>query len=93
MAAQTLDAIAPEAIAAALIEARGSIVKAAKALGVNAVELRRLCLAEPSLIEAALEAHELALDRAEAELLSAMREGELSTRLQAAAYIVRRSGR
>jgi hypothetical protein len=45
--------------------------------------------ADPRLIDAALEAAELALDKAEAALLKAMREGQLKDRLKAAAFIVR----
>jgi hypothetical protein len=81
--------IDPERIADALVEAEGNIVAAAKALSVRPSHLRKLTNSQPQLIEAALEAAELALDKAEAGLLKAMRQGQLSTRLQAAAFIVR----
>jgi acetyl-CoA carboxylase alpha subunit len=91
MAAETVNLadVDPERIAAELVKAEGNVHRAAKALGVRPNDLRRLTVAEPRLIEAALEAAELALDHAEAQLLKALRKGQLSNRLQAAAYIVR----
>ena len=94
MAAETetsLTGIDRVTIAAAFIRAEGHIGAAARALGVPVGDLRALAKAEPSLIDAALEAAELAMDQAEAELLKAMRTGQLSNRLQAAAYIVKRT--
>ena len=87
MAAETLDD--PEAVATALIAAGGHIGKAARALGVKAAALRRLAIAEPQIMDAALEAAELALDEAEAALLAGMRKGPLANRLQAAAFVVK----
>lgn len=78
------------AIAAALIASDGHTGKAAKALGMAPAELRRLVKTEPELVDAALEAAELAMDAAEAAFLKALRTGQLSTRLQAAAFIARR---
>jgi predicted nucleic acid-binding protein len=88
MAAEGLDD--PGRIAAALIKADGNVAKAARALGVKAAELRRLVTIEPALVDVALEAAELSLDRAEAELLNAMRVGALGGRLQAAAFVAKR---
>ena len=85
-APQDLD---PELIAEALTKAEGSVWKAAKALGVRTGELRRFCLKERRLIDAALEAEETALDKAEAQVFRALRTGPLSNRLQAAAFVVR----
>ena len=76
-------------LAEALIKAEGSVPKAARALGMKPSELRTLIKAEPQLLDAALEASELALDEAEAELLHAMRTGPLADRLQAAAFLRR----
>ena len=80
-------------IVEALIKAEGSTINAAKALNVRTGDLRRLCNTEPLIIEAALEATELALDKAEARIFRSLRKGQLSTRLQAASFILRRSGR
>ena len=89
-APQDLD---PELIAEALTKAEGSTIKAAKALNVRTGELRRFCLKDQRLMDAALEANELALDKAEASVFRALRTGPLSNRLQAAAFIVRSRGR
>ena len=79
----------PERILEALVKAEGSIQKAAKALGIKTADLRRFCMREKHLTEAALEAAETALDKAEAQIFRALRKGPLSTRMQAAAFIVR----
>jgi hypothetical protein len=89
MAAESLAGIDPERIASALVEAGGHIGKAARALGVKAAALRRLVTLEPDIMDAALEAVELALDESEATLLDGMRTGPLANRLQAAAFIAR----
>ena len=81
--------IDPERITDELVKAEGSTIKAAKALNVRTGELRRFCLKDRHLIEAALEASELALDKAEAQVFRALRTGPLSNRLQAAAFIVK----
>jgi hypothetical protein len=83
----------PEKIVEALAKTEGSTIRAAKALGVRAHELRLFCLREPRLMEAAFEASELALDKAEAQVFRALRTGQLSNRLQAAAFVVRSRGR
>ena len=95
MAAETVNVkdIDPERIIEALAKAEGSVWKAAKALNVRTGELRRFCLKAPRLMEAALEASELALDKAEAQVFRALRTGQLSNRLQAAAFIVRSRGK
>jgi hypothetical protein len=95
MAAETVNVkdIDPERIIEALAKAEGSVWKAAKALNVRTGELRRFCLKDHRLIDAALEASELALDKAEAQVFRALRTGQLSNRLQAAAFIVRSRGR
>ena len=89
-APQDLD---PELIAEALTKAEGSVWKAAKALNVRTGELRRFCLKDQRLMDAALEASELALDKAEASVFRALRTGPLSNRLQAAAFVVKSRGR
>ena len=91
MATQTLNPqdLDPELILKALTKAEGSIQKAARALNVRTAELRRFCMREKALTEAALEANETALDKAEAQVFRALRTGPLSSRMQAAAFIVR----
>jgi hypothetical protein len=89
MAATTPKDLDPEQIVEALTKAEGSTIRAAKALNVGAHDLRRFCLREPRLMEAAFEASELALDKAEAQVFRALRTGQLSNRLQAAAFIVK----
>ena len=95
MAAQTVNIkdLDPERIIAELAKAEGSVWKAAKALNVRTGELRRLCLKDHRMIEAAHEAAELALDKAETQVFRALRTGQLSNRLQAAAFIVKSRGR
>ena len=88
---QNLKGIGQDRIIEALVKAEGSTIKAAKTLNVRTGDLRRLCRTEPIIIEAALEATELALDKAEARIFRSLRKGQLSNRLQAASFIVRRS--
>ena len=92
MAAETVNIAGVDRalIVEALIKAEGSTIKAAKALKVRTGDLRRLCRTEPLVIEAALEATELALDKAEARIFRSLRKGQLSTRLQAASFILKR---
>lgn len=87
---ETLDR---DAVVQALTQADGHLGKAAGALAVKTADLRAIVRGEPQLMDAALDAVEQAVDQAESELLKAMRKGQLSNRLQAAAYIVRRSRR
>ena len=91
MATENLKDIDRALIVEALIKAEGSTIKAAKALNVRTGDLRRLCRTEPIIIEAALEATELALDKAEARIFRSLRKGQLSNRLQAASFILKRS--
>jgi hypothetical protein len=79
----------PEQILKALTKAEGSILKAARALNVRTIDLRRFCMREKALTEAALETNEIALDKAEAEVFRSLRTGPLSSRMQAAAFVVR----
>jgi hypothetical protein len=62
---------------------------AAKALGVPTCDLRLLVYAQPELLDAALEAEERVIDEAEALLLKAVRVGDLSQRIRAAALFLR----
>ena len=90
---KALNDIDQDHIIDALVKTEGSIVKAAKALNVKTADLRLLCLKQPIFIDAALEAAELALDKAEAQIFRSLRKGPLSARLQAAAFIVKQSRR
>ena len=72
-----------------LISRQGNITAAAKALGVPAHDLRLLTRAQPRLIEAAFEAEEQALDRAEAEIRNALNSAYKARALAAAAALLR----
>jgi hypothetical protein len=72
-----------------LISRQGNITAAAKALGVPAPDLRLLTRAQPRLIEAAFEAEEQALDRAEAEIRNALNSADKARALSAAAALLR----
>ena len=72
-----------------LIRNQGNITAAAKALGVPAPDLRLLTRAHPRLIEAAFEAEEQALDRAEAEIRNALNSSDKARALSAAAALLR----
>jgi hypothetical protein len=72
-----------------LIRTQGNVTAAAKALGVPAHDLRLLTRAHPRLIEAAFEAEEQALDRAEAEIRSALNSSDKARALSAAAALLR----
>ena len=72
-----------------LIARQGNITAAAKALGVPAHDLRLLTRAQPRLIEAAFEAEEQALDRAEAEIRNALNSSDKARALAAAAALLR----
>jgi hypothetical protein len=72
-----------------LISRQGNITAAAKALGVPAHDLRLLTRAQPRLIEAAFEAEEQALDKAEAEIRNALNSTDKARALAAAAALLR----
>ena len=72
-----------------LISRQGNITAAAKALGVPAHDLRLLTRAQPRLIEAAFEAEEQALDKAEAEIRNALNSSDKARALAAAAALLR----
>jgi hypothetical protein len=74
-----------------LIRAGGNVTAAARKLGVPVHDLRQTTRATPGLLEAALEAEEQALDKAEAELMRALRSPDPTKRLAAAAYLLRKS--
>jgi hypothetical protein len=74
-----------------LVRAGGNMLAAARRLKVPTEDLRRMSLAVPVLLEAALEAEEQTLDEAEAVVREALKSDDKTRRLQAATYILRRS--
>lgn len=79
----------PDEVARALLEARGSVGKAARALDVPSADLRKFASANPKLREAALEATERDLDKAEAIILKGMDSTDKLKRLEAAALVLK----
>jgi hypothetical protein len=80
-----------EAVELELIRAGASVKKAAEALGVPRHDLRLLTLAHPRLMDAALEAEELALDEAEAIVRDTLRGDDMRKRIRAAGFLLRNS--
>jgi hypothetical protein len=72
-----------------LIRAASNVCVAARALGLQTRDLRVFLYAKPELLDAALEAEELALDEAWEVVLAAMRTGNMRRRLKAASFILR----
>ena len=95
MAAETVDIkdIDPERIMEALSQGRRVHYQGRQGPQRQDWRTAPLLPQDPPLIEAALEASELALDKAEAQVFRALRTGQLSNRLQAAAFVVRSRGR
>lgn len=75
--------------ARALLEAKGSIGKAARSLDVPSAELRKLVYDHPELRAKALEAAERELDKAESIILDGMNSTDKMKRLEAAALILK----
>jgi hypothetical protein len=73
----------------ALLEARGSVGKAARALEVPSADLRKFVSANPKLREAALEAAERDLDKAEAIILAGLDSSDKLKRLEAAVQVLK----
>ena len=78
-----------QAVAAALIRHDANVRNAARALGVPSGDLRKLVLVDQRLAEAALEAVELRLDDAEANLCEALRGGDPRRRDAASTFMLR----
>jgi hypothetical protein len=79
----------PDEVARALLEARGSVGRAARALAVPSADLRKFVSDNPELWATALEATERDLDKAESIILEGMNSGDKLKRLEAAALILR----
>lgn len=71
----------------------GNVHQAAVELKITRIELRAMIKADPELLDQALEANERALDKAEALLRQALRDGDPRKRIAAAGHIVRTSSR
>ena len=76
-------------VARALLEARGSVGKAARALDVPSADLRKFVSDNPKLWATALEATERDLDKAEQIILDGMDSGDKLKRLEAAALVLK----
>jgi hypothetical protein len=81
--------IDPDAARRALLEAAGSIGKAARALDVPSADLRKFVSDNPTLRAAALEATERDLDKAEKIILDGMDSGDKLKRLEAAVLVLK----
>ena len=79
------------AIERELLDKCGSVSAAARALGVSSVDLRRLVGSRPLLADLIYEGTERAIDEAVQVLRDGLRRPEMSKRLAAAAYLLRRT--
>jgi hypothetical protein len=75
----------------ALVATHGNTTAAAKKLRVPPADLRLLIRAVPAVHDAALEAEERALDKAEAVIVAALDGPDVAKRLAAAAYLLKTS--
>jgi hypothetical protein len=82
-----------EIVAAALVRNDANVRNTARALGVSSCDLRRLVLADQRLADAALEAVELRLDDAEANLCEALRCGDPRRRDAVSMFMLRNTQR
>ena len=82
-----------EIVAAALIHNDANVRNAARALGVPTGDLRKLVLVDQRLADAALEAVELRLDDAEANLSEALRCGDPRRRDAVSMFMLRNTQR
>ena len=78
-----------EIVAAALVRNDANVRNAARALGVPSGDLRKLVLVDQRLADAALEAVELRLDDAEANLSEALRCGDPRRRDSVSMFMLR----
>jgi multidrug resistance efflux pump len=81
--------IDPKAAAQALLEAKGSMGLAARALDVPSAELRKFVAENHKLRAEAIEAAERNLDKAEKILLEGMDSSDKLKRLEAAALLLK----
>ena len=81
--------ISSAAVKQALVEAGGSVTGAARTLGIASARLRRLVRARPLLADVVFEQIEREIDAAQQVLWDGLRSDSLTTRMRAAAYILR----
>ena len=74
-----------------LVRAGGSVIAAAHRLNVPPEDLRLMTSAHPVLVDAALEAEEQRLDKAEGVVSEALDSDDKMRRFKAAAFVLRRS--
>lgn len=81
----------PKRVIRELERAEGNVSAAARRLGAPIIDLRRMTRARPELMEVALEAAERAMDEAEAAIYEGLDSPDKTKRLEAAAYLLRKS--
>jgi hypothetical protein len=81
--------ISPAAVKQALVEAGGSVTGAARTLGIESANLRRLVGANPLLADVAFEQIEQEIDAAQQVLWDGLDSDSVMTRIRTAAYILR----
>lgn len=81
----------PNEVIRELKAAEGNVSAAARKLQVPIMDLRQMTRAWPELMAVALAAAERAMDKAEAVIYEGLRHPDKGRRLEAAAYILRRS--
>ena len=81
----------PAAVKQALAEAGGSMTGAARTLGIASASLRRLVRSHPSLADTVFEQIEQEIDDAQQVLRDGLSSDSMTTRMRAAAYILRRT--
>jgi hypothetical protein len=80
-----------EKVKRALFKHEGNVAAAAKTLGVDSIDLRRLCWAKYELVELALEMAHRIVDRAQARLIEALNGEHPERRLRAALFVLSHS--
>ena len=89
----TVAGLAPNMVSEALARHAGNVSDAAKDLGVQPSDLRRLLWANPKLQDEAFEAVEARLDLAEKNIAAALRSNDGRERLAASMFTIRNSHR
>jgi hypothetical protein len=81
----------PKRVIRELKRADGNVSAAARKLKCPTMDLRRMTRVRPELMAVALEAAEQAMDKAEAAIYEGLCHPDKARRLEAAAYILRKS--
>jgi hypothetical protein len=82
-------ATSPAAVKQALVDAGGSVMGAARTLGIESASLRRLVRAHPLLADTVFEQIEQEIDAAQQVLWDDLDSDSVMTRMRAATYILR----